>query len=150
MIDHTALQAEIQNDPQGRGYAGKTDVEIANLLNDKVFTRKIPITITKVLRWGAKSGALAKLHDNSTTHASQAIRAICLAALKMLDSPTNSPLDMEDAEIIQMIGALVAAGVFVAQDQTDLNALATVPCGRSEVLFKKTVHHLDVAKALRG
>lgn len=129
-MDHYALKNEIENDPENIGYAGKTDQEVADLLNQKNVNRLRSISINEVLIWAGKRGAFTKLkaHRNEPDH----IGNLCETALAMFGSADS--LDLENTDVQTMLGAFVSGGVFTQEDANSLLETATFKISRAESL----------------
>ena len=125
------LKDEIIQDPLGRGYSEMTDEEVlADLLTEyRTATRDVPNT--SVFLWSASGGRLASITESSTNHESPQIRAICLAALKLLDRPEQP---YKRADHLSMLAALVTGGVISQADADALDDRADATITRAEEL----------------
>jgi hypothetical protein len=141
-----ALKKEIQDDPEHLGYAGKSPSQVADLLNEKRFTRNYPIPLKKVLIWGAKTGALGKL-DAAAKDTQNPLQSVAMAALRVLDGSVSDSLDLSDPDVMALIGALTQAGIFSAQSVQALSQIQAIPASRAEILGI-SVDHLDVSSSL--
>jgi hypothetical protein len=129
-MDLSALRTEITNDPAGLGYAGKTDAQVATLMN-----------------------AVNQTANRDTVNADQLIRAILpadFAALTQIQLSRLSiilsaePFGVNDPNIKQMI-----ADLFAGKTQTlqALQALQTYQTSRALLLFGEPVTTGDVQRA---
>ena len=135
-MNYDKLKTELATDPLARGYARMTDAEAAASLNatDTGRTRLVNIPSTELLAWaaGASSGdrpRYLKLEEAAVAHASEQIRAIAKAAVKMIDRDATS-LDLSKPDRAAMVGALVAGGVLSPADQISIYALAAEAISR--------------------
>lgn len=129
--DYQALLAEVTNDPVGLGYAGKTDDEIAALLNtaDRVVSASL-LPLSTVGIWAAKTGVRAKIGQHAANDASP-VQSVCLTILDLLQGLNGPPLELDNADNAAMIDALVAVGVMTAGDKTGLLALGETRTSRA-------------------
>lgn len=138
-LNLAALTAEINADPKALGYVGKSDSQIADLLNTpglsaetifKAYT-DTPDVVACIVRseWTALAAA-----DK------QFLAEVILAA------PT---LKTGDANLRAAVAGIFANGT---TSRANLIAAASKSASRAEVLFGEntTVSHQDVARALRG
>jgi len=115
------LIVEIRDDPLGAGYAGMSEEDVSLALQMKNRVVQGPVDARKVLRWSASTDGINSLRVAAAS-GNKDKRRLADAALAMLTSPHVSELDVSDAEIGQMLGALVALGVLT---QADVDALKT-------------------------
>ena len=146
------LATELSTDPLVRGYAGMTDVEAAADLNTTYRTRYRELTTRDMLRWGFAREGLAKLRDaadkaGAYTAITDINRAKAIASYSIMTAGIEGSLDVGDPEIDAMLDLLVATGIFVAQDKTDLLARATESISRTQELGLPMVLHGDVTVA---
>ena len=135
-MDYLALKNEILNDPETLGYAGKSDLEIAVLMNtiglsnEKIDRGVIPsyevINATIPSEWAALTAA-EKQRYQTITGAGQ--------------------IDSSNANVRATFQAMFGAGT---QTRINLTALLQRPASRAEVLGFGSINHSDIAKALRG
>jgi hypothetical protein len=129
-MDLNALRTEITNDPASLGYAGKTDAQVATLMN-----------------------AVNQTANVATIDANQLIRAIQpadFAALTQIQLSRLSiilgaePFSVNDVNIKQML-----ADLFAGKTQTlaALQALQTYQTSRALLLFGEPVTAGDVQRA---
>lgn len=135
-MDYLVLKNEILNDPKGLSYAGKSDLEIANLMNtiglsnEKIDRGIIPsyevINATIPAEWTALSAA-EKQRYQTITGAGQC--------------------DSANANVRAAFQAMFASGT---QTRTNLTALLQKSASRAEALGLGSVNHEQIAIALRG
>lgn len=138
-VDYQALEDEILNDPLVLGYAGKSDYEISQMMNDP--------------------GLSGETLFRSYTPAEEIVAAIIRADYDALDDPGRSYLGQVvlksakvktgDATLRGQLADLFGVGTTT---RTNLTAVASRPASRSEILFgeNSSVNDQDVATALRG
>lgn len=137
-IDYSALKSEITTDPKSLGLAGKSDAEMASLLNapNAAFMAVNPLLpLTALGIWAAKTGVRAKVEQAALNNVSP-VQSPCLAIRDLLVTMNGPPFDVSNADNQAMVAALVSAGVMTAEQQTELAALGNKsPASRAEVLF---------------
>ena len=131
-MDYAALKTEITTDPDGYGYSGKSDREVANLMNEvreAIGINRRIISTHEV--WGATViGELKALSSGD--------QQIYFALLGM------GTIDVEDANTRTAFADLFGAGT---STRTNLIALQTRDGSRAEQLGFGNVTHGDVARA---
>lgn len=142
------IKTEIITDPTAAGYAGKTTIRQAEMMNTqksqspKVYI-KSPVSPQKVvdvlirrLKWKGITSATA-------TNAS-AFYFVELCKLNEL------PIDSTDPDIITLVNNLVSAGLLVAADVTALNDLTKVEVlkSRADLTIGSPVNADDITTAL--
>lgn len=135
-MDYLALKNEILIDPKGLGYIGKSDLEIAGLMNtiglsNEVIDRGVipsyeVINATIPAEWAALSAA-EKQRYQTITGAGQC--------------------DSANANVRATFQAMFAAGT---QTRTNLTTLLQRSCSRAEALGFGNINHEQIAIALRG
>ena len=134
-----AIRAEVQADPAGCGYAGRTAAEIVSLLNAPIATappaayRDVPVSsvegymrlrrhIVRLARWVAEQ-PVSDLRDFAEEMLGM------MAAGKVAVFETSNPA--KRAAILGAFGGLAAAGAggFDAQSVADLDAMTIAPAG---------------------
>jgi len=137
-IDYAKLKDEILNDPNGYGYAGKSDIEIANILNQ--IREDIEIEVTTPY---SASDILAAI-DPAELEALTVDQKETLQTLLVAGS-----LDLSKPNIRAVLESLFPSGTIT---HANLQALYRRKGSRAEQLFGcgTRVTHLDVARALRG
>lgn len=131
------LRDEITNDPTGRGYAGKGDAEIADLLNE-------PLGAIRINRQSVPVSDIVKVLANNPADV-QALTVQQLLYLQILLA--GDDVDPSDAGIVAAFRSLFDG----TQTWTDLVAYAKRDGSRAEQLWGagSSVHHLDIAEARR-
>ena len=146
------LATELSTDPLVRGYAGMTDVEAAADLNTVYRTRYRALTTRDMLRWGFAREGLSKLRDaadkaGAYTAITDIDRAKAIAAYSITTAGIEGSIDVGDPEIDAMLDFLVATGIFVAQDKTDLLTRASESISRATELGLTKVREGTVGRA---
>lgn len=138
-INFTALAAEINTDPKSLGYAGKSDYEIATILNT--------------------AGASAETLFKSYTPVEDVVACIVRSEYDALAAAGKTYLNevvlrgtrvkTGDATLRSQIAALFGVGTAT---RTNLTNVASRSASRAEILFGENaaVTDQDVAAALRG
>jgi hypothetical protein len=106
-------------------FAGKTDAEIATLLNTKGSPVPGVVEPSALLRWGAASGVRAKIEDVAGT-LNHPLRSVCLAVRDQLSTGVIG-LSVGSPDVVAMLDGLVAATVMTAQQKADVIALGSTP-----------------------
>lgn len=137
--DYVALNTEITTDPKSLGYAGKTDPEVAELLN------------TVGLAVPAETVNVGMINGQKLSMAVEISEYIALSdaaqqAWQTILSAGDGMINVENPRVVNQIGAIWGA---TTTTRASLLALRDRPCSRAETLFGRDVfiHHLDVAKA---
>lgn len=138
-INLTALAAELNADPKTLGYTGKSDAQIADLLNTP----------------GASSETIFKAYTDTADIVACIVRAewTALAAADkqfLTEVVLAAPkLKTGDSNLRSAVAGIFAAGT---TSRANLTAAASKQATRAEALFGEntTVSHQDVARALRG
>lgn len=138
-INYAQLATEINTDPRGLGYAGKSDYEIATLMNTP----------------GLSSETIFRAYTPLEEITAAVVRAdydsLAAAGKTYWDQVVTKSAKVKtgDATLRTQIGALFPAGT---QTRTNLTAVASKSATRGEVLFGEGAHisDADVAQALRG
>jgi hypothetical protein len=157
-VDTQALASEIQNDPLSLGYAAfvasGSDGGIVALLNtpNVAWTKRIDtVPVSTVAGWAA-AGPIARIQA-AANNAASPVQSVCQMAILYLQG-SSTAFDFSDGgKDIQMIGAMLAAGVITQAEHDSLLALRNVsPASRAEVLWGAgvSVDQSDVSFALRG
>lgn len=143
-MDYAVLRAEIDTGPLASELVGKSDDDVAAILNDKQFTatkERYVTTRTVLAELGATIGAaiLDKLEAAATQ--SSPVKWM----LKFLTQ--DSGLDVGQSETQGCIDALAIAGVLTTDEATALKNMALLPTSRAEILGFGSVSYNDVNKA---
>lgn len=154
-IDFASLKSEIDTDPLNLGFAALVsqgnDQGIVDLLNNKGYTLTQPLSIITVLKWGAANGVLANINDGQTSAATPQLKAICLAAMKIMGN-FQGTLDVTDPQIQGLVTAMASGGIMTSSQASELLSLGNQPASRVEVLFGigNSVDQGDISFALRN
>jgi len=137
--DYVILNTEITTDPESLGYAGKTDPEVADLLN----TIGLVAPAEKV-DVGVLNGQELSMAVEITEYV--ALNAASRDGWNTILSAGDGQVDVDDQRVVDQIAAIWGAGTTT---RANLLALKTRPCSRAETLFGRgvSIHHLDVAQA---
>lgn len=136
MIDTVALRGELDSDPLGFGYSGKSDDEVVLLLNavggaGEVGRRVVRNFIETWEIWGAT----VKTEFDALTASEKQFYMAMISCGK---------IDPSAATVRGNIVALFGAGTTT---RTNLMGLQYVGASRAEVLFGENVHLWDVERA---
>jgi hypothetical protein len=138
-IDYTVLANEITTDPAILGYAGKSDYEIAQIMNTAGASGQ---TIFKAytLTEDVIAGIVRAEYDALAAAGKTYLNEVVLKAARVKTG---------DATLRSQIAQLFPAGT---QTRTNLTALASKSASRGEALFGEntTITDADVARALPG
>jgi len=146
MSNIQTIKIELDGDPLTRGYAGMTDEEVSMDVNTVYRTRKEPISSAELLAWSASDARLQKIKNASESGADDTIKSIALAAYLMI-TRGDTTLDLNLADRMALLNALVSYGVLTADDKTALESLAVVAISRGEELGIGSVRTGDVIQA---
>jgi len=127
------LKSEIDGDPLGRGYSGMDDAAVAVDINTDYRTKKEPISSAELLAWSASDSRLQNIKNAAENGATDDLKSLAQAAYLIVTRDGTS-LDLNLADRVAMLDALVSAGVLTAADRLSLDALATVSISRAEEL----------------
>lgn len=135
-MDYLALKNEILNDLKTLGYAGKSDLEMANLMNT------IGLSNEKIDR-----GIIASYEViNATVPVEWA--ALTVQEKQRYQTITGAgQIDSSNENVRATFRAMFGAGT---QTRTNLTALLQKSASRAEALGFGSVSHEQVAMALRG
>jgi hypothetical protein len=122
------LGQEIKNDPLNRGYSGMSNTQILESLRtpDRPAGTYNVLSSAELLAWAGSNQRKRKLRAASNDHASDDIKNIAEIAVDMLNRDATE-LDLNKADRVAMMNALVAGGVLAAEDTAALYALAAKP-----------------------
>lgn len=134
-IDDAILKAEIDTDPMGLGYAGKTDPEVAELLNTVGLSGE---KIDRDFVDGQEMMSVVVIPDYAV------LSDIQRMGWSAIISAGTGMVDVNNAGTIAQITAIWGPGTTT---RDNLIALRQRDASRAEVLFGQAVSHLDVGKA---
>ena len=134
---YETLRAEVLNDPAALGYAGKTDQQVADLLNSLTTNRTIPRTQVPV-------SELFSAIDNG------AWPTTALTQDKLAAVPNMQVIDASNANTRSIIGSIFPNSGATAATNARLQALATRTVSRATELGLEAVTALDVNRARAG
>ena len=131
-MDYQAIRDESDNDPESIGYAGKTNAEIAVLMNTK--DRDGIVTSEEFSRWAAANGVAAKIRalaeDGAATDANRSFGIYGDQVLRRGDFE----LDQDNDDTVTLITGLKTGGALSVADVGSLKALAKNQQTRGEEL----------------
>lgn len=150
-MDIPKLKEEINNDPLGRGYSAMDDAAVASSLNVADRSRIVEITSAKLLAWSAGASVgdrprLIKIDEASASHASEDVKAVASVCAEMVRRHGTS-IDLNLADHVALLDALVVGGVLSSDDKTDLLQLASESISRADELGIGLVRPGDVIQA---
>lgn len=142
-MDYTALKAEITNDPVVLGYAGKTDQQIADLLNSLATARTLARTQVNTTEIIGAIQAVPPSLAWPTTATKQESMLIALLGMPFVDA--------SNANIKAMFGEIFPNSGNTATTRTNLLALGSRTVSRADELgLGGIVLALDVNRAKAG
>lgn len=131
-MDTDRLIQEIKTDPLNRGYATMDDAALWESFSTKDRPKFRILNSRQLLEWSAENGRYMKLENAAANVAlGDELRSVVKAAIKLLDRP-DTELDLSLPSHVNLMGALVLAGVFSSDDQASLQQLATLNISRAE------------------
>ena len=129
-MDYLALKAEITNDPVALGYSGKTDAQIADLLNNKVRSKnRLTVTADQLIQ-----AIVWTEWDSLTASQKQQLQLIVGAGV----------VSVNNTNVRTALLAMFGAG---STTRANLLALAVMPTSRADELGFGIVEYWDVARA---
>ena len=134
-INYINLLNEIINDPLILGYNGKSDSEIADIMNSLTTGRTLSRDFIET--WEIIEATVPAEWSALTTGEKQRYQTIISAGR----------LNIKGNNIRSQLSAMFGVGTAT---RTNLQALQTIAGSRAEELFGAALTHLDIAKALRG
>lgn len=145
-MDYAALKTYIEADPVFADHvASGWDAEIARIINERTVPVLGSVSRARFAMWCGATGLRAVIQDHADNPTSQ-LRSIALTLLDFLQGGVSDSLDMADASNQAMLAAWVSTGEITQPQADELLAMATT----DQPIFGQPVHHLDIAKALRG
>ena len=134
-IDYGALKTEINSDPLALGYAGKTDLQVSEILNT-VATDNLNAG-RRIIRSSVGAGEIMACITRADF---AALTANDKSYLQLIASCGS--IDPGNANIVAAFGAM-----FSGQSLTNLSNVRYRPASRAETLFGERVEVWDVARA---
>jgi hypothetical protein len=128
------LVGELRVDPLGLGYAAHLPGDpqrVVDLITAPTQSKLQPMTASRALVWGAKSGAYAKIIDTGNEQASP-YRSSCLAFRDNILG--GLPIDLSDPDVEAEFDAWEAGGIITAEAHALAIQYATQPASRADVL----------------
>ncbi len=136
-IDYAVLKTEIQTDPMTLGYAGKTNPEVAALLNEVGLSSEA-VNVGTIDGQELSKAVVISEYTALTDAQRQAWTTILSAG--------DGQVDVDDTRVVDQIGAIWGVPTTT---RANLLALKTRSASRAEVVFAPgtTVTKFDVAEA---
>ena len=135
------IREEIELDPENIGYAGKTNTEIAALLNAKTRSRIDPIPVSESLAFLMRHDLLKKIDATPIDSPIYSIVRGILVSFQM------GSVQLDRPEVSVALDHLVAAEFITQQQKEELLAIATVKISRAEELGLGEVWTAHIAEA---
>lgn len=148
-MDYAALKTEIDTGPLAAECAGKSDGEIANILNAKTSTRNEPVDLGDIQVYLMSENVWWDIVD-AATNTEHPAYYVCRRAKDYFDSQRVRRVDVTIPLVAQMCAGLVQAGLITQAHLGVIIGMGTVPASRAEILGLGVITHQDVAQALRG
>lgn len=144
MADYQALKNEVSK-PE---FVGQTSAQVATTLNALTVPVPVPVQLSRVATWAAKTGARAKI-EAAAINPAHPLQGICLSVRDMLQGLNGPPLDLSNADVQAMLGALIAGGIIASSDGAALSAMGQTMTSRALALagWDIPVSSLDVDHA---
>ncbi len=142
-MNYTILKSEIDNDPESLGYAGKTDSEVADLLNQLRYVGGYDATFKTIIS-ELGTGVADRLIESMelASSSSPSIKRI----LNALDIGVS--VNLGDSVTRAMLDSFVSGGLgLTAEDATAIKALADNQVSRASQLGLSEVKPYDVRRA---
>lgn len=144
-MNYHALKDEIESGPLAQECSGKSDGEIADILNDRRFAGVKSRFVTARTILAEVPGGAAIL--DKLEAAAPAIPDLKWA-MRFIAGETG--IDIGHAGTRANLEALAATGVITADEALALLQMAYTAMSRAEIAGIGTITHQDVAQALRG
>jgi hypothetical protein len=141
------LLNEIENDPAGMGYEGKTPTEIAVLLNAPTRTYPIQPETASLTAYLYNEGLYAKLIAHYRDHPSKGVQVAAECALDMAASQLPT-INLQNPNAVAMMNGLVAGGVWTQAELDALLAFSSATRSRAEELWAQSIGVGFLARAL--
>lgn len=140
------IKTELETDPLGLGYSGMDDSAAAVAFNEKTRSKLEPISSAELLAWSANNTRLQSIKSAAESGADDTIKSVAQAAYLMI-TRDDTTLDLNLADRVALLDALVSYSVLTADDKASLESLATVAISRGEELGVGLVRAGDVIQA---
>lgn len=147
-MDYAALTSELTNDPESIGYAGLDDMAIADLLNAPRVSVPQEFYLNARRLYAVCGQASAKALLTAVKAQDEHLYAMIMQVGDT--SGLSGGVDVSLPETQGTLEVFVGAGLITAEHAATLKALGSRLASRAEVLGLGSVHHSDVARALRG
>jgi len=140
------IKTELDTDLLGLGYSGMDDSAAAVSLNEKTRSKLEPISSAELLAWSANGARLQSIKSAAESGADDTIKSVAQAAYLTI-TRDDTTLDLNLADRVALLDALVSYNVLTADDKASLESLATVAISRGEELGVGLVRAGDVIQA---
>lgn len=143
-MNYADLESEITNDPAGLGYAGKTDKQIADLLNQKQYDGDYDATFKTII--SQLGTAVCDRLINSMTAAGQSSPSV-QRVLNALDN--GVPVNIGDPVTHLLLDSFAdnESLPLTTDDATELKGLSANMRSRADVLGFPEIRGYDVRRA---
>lgn len=152
-MDLAALKSEIETDPEGIGYAGKSHAAIAGLLNAATRDGWRDVTVGEVAGYALLNLAWPGIEAAAESQDSN-VRAVARSALELMTNPAIQTVELSKADkraaFTALLDVLVAASAITADHKAGVLALAAATVSRAAELGLGAVTPSHVADALRS
>jgi hypothetical protein len=128
------IRAELDSDPNARGYAGMTDLEAAQDMNTAYVDAPLrKVTAAEYRDWASVNGRALNIVDGITSGANEDTKNTCYLWDLMLQAGQEGPNPANSIHVAQ-VDLLVAQSVLEASDKTALVNAATDQITRAQEL----------------
>jgi hypothetical protein len=145
------LRLEMANDPEGLGYSGMSDPEVADALNAPSRQALGTVAASEVRRFVLLNGIWPSIANAAQGHADPTVRGTAVTILQTLAPNSFDQIRMGDSQVYnavsQMLATLVSGGVMTADQRDAMIALGTVSISRATELGLPHISHVDVGMA---
>lgn len=148
-MNYAALQTEILTGPRAAECAGKSDGEIADILNAPTLTKRAMVPIADLQSYIYTNGTVWWDIQSAAANTAHPGYMVARATMDLMGARFNN-LDFLLPRVQEVLDGLVLSGLITATHRADLEAMSHVPASRAEIAGLGMVTHQDVAKALRG
>lgn len=149
-MDYAALYAELANDPEGIGYAGKSDAERAALLNAPTRDGWRDVTVGEIAGYALLNLAWPGIEAAAESQDAQ-VRAVARSALALMTNPAIQTVELSKADkraaFTALLDVLVAAGAITAGHKAGVLALGQIKISRAQELGFGHVQIQDIINA---
>lgn len=148
-MDYASLKTEIDTGPLVAECVGKTDAEIAAVLNDRRFFRRVLVPIADLQAYIYTQGTIWWDIQGAAADAQHPGHIAARAVVDLMGARFSN-LDFSLARVQEVLDGLVLTGLLTTQQRADLEAMSYVTASRGEIIGLGTITYGDVSRALRG